>query len=114
MLIRAVEAVEPIPYVEGVKKRVVIGPKEGASNYVMRVFDVLPGQRTMSHAHDFEHEVLILSGEGAVVDGQGRMMQVKPLDAIFIPANEKHSLKNTGNDTFSFVCIVPTWGEDSL
>ena len=114
MIIRALDDVEAIFYAEGVKKRVVIGPKEVAPNFAMRVFEVSSGQRTMWHAHDFEHEVLILDGEGALIDGEGGTTQVKPMNVIFIPANEKHCLKNTGSDTLRFVCVVPTWGEDSL
>lgn len=114
MIIRAVDDVETIPYAQGIQKRLVISPKEGAPNFVMRVFDVSSNHRTMYHAHDFEHEVLVLSGEGALIDGEGRARQVKPMDAIFIPANEKHCLKNTGSDTLRFVCLVPVKGEDAL
>ena len=39
---RDVPATDPLP---GVKKRVVIGPDEGAQNFIMRVFDVAPGRR---------------------------------------------------------------------
>ena len=47
MLVQAIDDVKTIPYAEGIQKRVVIGPKEGAPNFVMRVFDVAPGEGSM-------------------------------------------------------------------
>ena len=113
MLVQAIDDVKTIPYAEGIQKRVVIGPKEGAPNFVMRVFDVAPGQGSMYHTHDWEHEVLILSGEGMLIDAENREILLRPMDSIFIPPNEKHCLKNTGEETLRFLCLVPIKGEDT-
>ena len=66
---RDVPATEPMP---GVKKEVVIGPDEGAENFIMRVFEVAPGLTSPDHAHPWEHEIFILAGEGAARDGRER------------------------------------------
>jgi hypothetical protein len=43
MIIRHYEDVQPIEMMKGVRKRVVIGEKEGAPNFIMRIFDLDPG-----------------------------------------------------------------------
>ena len=113
MIIQSIEDVKAIEYGEGIQKRVVIGPKEGAPNFVMRVFEVAPGKTTPYHRHEWEHEVLILSGQTTVVNDEGKEIPVKPMDTIFIPANEQHCLKNTGITDMRFMCLVPMEGEDS-
>jgi len=112
MLIRSCEDVTPVDYGEGIEKRVLIGPKQGAPTFVMRVFDLPPGTSSPYHTHDWEHEVFVLSGEGVVVNAEGKT-PVKPHDAIFIPPDEIHCLKNTGQDIFRFMCLVPLRGEDT-
>ena len=70
------------PSVKGVKMRRVIAEKEGAENFVMRVFEIEPGGNTPLHKHDWEHEVFILSGTGVVVDLSGEH-EVKSGDVVF-------------------------------
>lgn len=111
MIIKPIEEADVISYGDGVSKRVVIGQKEGAPNFVMRVFDVAPGKASPYHSHDWEHEVLILNGKGIIVDHDGLETPAKPMDTIFIPANEKHCLKNVGQGYLRFVCLVPLRGE---
>ena len=112
MLIRNLEEVPSFPYGNGAQKRVVIGPKQGAPNFVMRVFDVPPGGSSSHHAHDFEHEVFILQGEATAKSPKGDF-PVKVNSSIFIPANEKHQLVNTGTETLRFLCMVPLHGQDT-
>ena len=98
----------PTPYAQ---KRVVIGPKQGAPNFVMRVIDMPPGA-SYSHSHDWEHEVFVLSGE-ATLTGEKGETQLKPDDTIYIQPFEKHGLANKGPEVFRFICVVPTRGEDA-
>jgi len=113
MIIKAIEEADAISYGEGVSKRVVIGQKEGAPNFVMRVFDVAPGKTSPYHSHDWEHEVLILNGNAVIVNHDGIETPARPMDAVFIPPNEKHCLKNVGEEDLRFVCLVPLKGEDT-
>jgi quercetin dioxygenase-like cupin family protein len=113
MLVRNLEDIPSFPYGEGAQKRVVIGPNEGAPNFVMRVFDVPPGGASSHHSHDFEHEVYVLQGEATLKAPTGDM-PVRPGSAVFIPANEQHQLRNTGKETLRFLCMVPLHGEDSV
>lgn len=98
--------VPPERYGEGMEKRVMIGPQQGAPNFVMRVFDLPPGASSPYHSHDWEHEVYILSGQGVVVSEQGETA-VGLEDAIYIAAGEMHCLRNEGADVFRFLCLVP-------
>ena len=90
----------------GVKKRMLIGPDDGAKNFHMRHFEVAVGGHTPFHQHDFEHEVLILSGRGTLKQERGD----QPFTAgqvVFIPPDEKHQFTNTGSEPLSFICSIP-------
>ncbi|MHA1833631.1 MAG: cupin domain-containing protein [Candidatus Baldrarchaeia archaeon] len=89
------------------KIRWLIDEKTGAKNFFMRMFEVEPGGYTPLHMHPWEHEIFILEGEGTVVGEEGER-KVGPGDVIFIPPNEKHQLKNTGNQKFKFLCLIPS------
>ena len=51
---------------EKVQMQLLCGPADGCPTFAMRKFIVAPGGFTPKHQHDYEHEVLILSGEGVV------------------------------------------------
>ena len=90
----------------GVKMRMLIGPKDGAANFHMRHFEIQPGGHTPHHRHDFEHEVLILTGRGVLKSAQGD----RPFsagDVVFVPANEKHQFINGGEEPCTFICSIP-------
>ena len=89
-----------------VKMRMLIGPEENAPTFHMREFEVAPGGHTPHHAHDFEHEILVLSGNCVAKSEQGD----RPMaggDVIFVPANEKHQFVNAGGEPLRFVCLIP-------
>jgi quercetin dioxygenase-like cupin family protein len=90
-----------------VKMRMLIGPQEEAPNFHMRQFEVQPGGHTPHHTHDFEHEILVLDGQGTVKSEQGDW-PIKDGDVIFVPPNEKHQFINTGSEPLQFICLVPT------
>lgn len=111
MILRKIDAMPSIAYGKGARKRVVIGPNEGAPAFVMRVFDVPPGGANMNHLYNFEHEVLILQGQ-ATCEGDGSDQYVSEGSAYFIPPNERHQIVNTGKGNPRFICLVPVRGED--
>lgn len=90
----------------GVAARVVIGKADGAAHFCMRVFEIAPGGHTPKHAHDWEHEMFVHSGAGEVY-GNGQWQPMKPGNALFIPANEEHQMRNTGQESLVVVCLVP-------
>ena len=90
----------------GVKIRWIITSEDGAPRFAMREFELAPGGHTPFHAHDWEHEVYVLAGEGVVVGEEGEF----PLEAgtvVLVPPHEKHNFKNTGAGPLRFLCLVP-------
>ena len=91
---------------EGVRVRWLIDEKRGARNFAMRVFDVAPGGHTPFHRHDYEHEVLVLEGKGALkLEADERALE--PGDVVWIPPGEMHQFGNAGNAPFFFMCMIP-------
>jgi quercetin dioxygenase-like cupin family protein len=94
---------------QGVEIRVLISKDDGAPTFAMRMFEVRPGGQTPLHRHPHEHEVFILEGAGTFVhEGQNHPMAKE--DVIFVPGNDEHCFKNTGNSLLRFLCIVPMSG----
>jgi quercetin dioxygenase-like cupin family protein len=95
---------------EGTSKlnvRWLITKEMGAENFAMRLFEMKPGGYSPFHSHPWEHEIFILEGEGIVVYGGEEERKFRPGDVIFIPSNEEHQLKNTGEKTVKFLCLIP-------
>lgn len=88
------------------KVRWLITKEIGAKNFAMRLFEMEAGGYSPFHNHPWEHEVFILEGEGIAVS-EGGERKFRTGDAIFIPPNEKHQLKNNGKKTVKFLCLIP-------
>lgn len=93
--------------VKGVAGRVLIGKADGAENFCMRIFEVAPDGFSPRHAHEWEHEIFVHSGKGEVFNGSA-WEPVTAGTAVFIPGNQEHQLKNTGDTPLAFVCLVPS------
>jgi quercetin dioxygenase-like cupin family protein len=93
--------------VKGVTGRVLVGQADGAEKFCMRVFEIASGGYTPKHSHDWEHEIFVHSGEGAVFNG-GEWVRVSSGTALFIQPNEVHQIKNVGEGPFVFVCLIPS------
>ena len=89
-----------------VRMRMLIGPADGANTFHMRQFEVAPGGHTPHHAHDYEHEVLILSGTGTVKGAAGEQ-GCRAGDVVWMPANERHQFVNAGDTPLEFICLIP-------
>lgn len=94
----------------GVEKRTVFSPRRHWGDYVARHFSVKEGTAAPFHSHPWPHYMFILSGRcNATIDGT-----VYPLEGgcwAFVPPDVDHSLENTGEDAFEFICIVPPEGD---
>ncbi len=99
------EAEVPAP-AEGVKVRWLITEETGAPNFAMRQFTVTPGGSTPQHTHPWEHEVYILEGSGTIQGGE----EVEEFEAgavVYVPPDELHQFKNTGDGELKFLCMIP-------
>ena len=88
------------------KVRWLITKETGAENFAMRLFEMEAGGNSPFHSHSWEHEVFILEGEGLVVSEE-KEVKFKAGDVIFLPPNEKHQLKNNGEKSVKFLCLIP-------
>ncbi|MGF1503565.1 MAG: cupin domain-containing protein [Chloroflexi bacterium] len=95
------------PGVEGVTIRWMIGKRDDAPNFAMRVIEVEPGCQTPFHSHDYEHEVFILQGEGVIKDADAQEHHIETGSTVFIRANEEHGFYNRGEGVLRFICMVP-------
>jgi quercetin dioxygenase-like cupin family protein len=91
---------------KGVAMRVLISDKEGAPNFVMRVFEISPGGFTPHHAHPWEHEVYVLGGKGAVRQ-RGKDNPIERDSFAFVGPNEEHQFVNLGDEPLRFICVIP-------
>jgi len=90
----------------GVAGRVLIGAKDGAERFCMRIFELSPGGHTPKHTHDWEHEIFVHAGKGEVfIDG--RWHGVEGGTAVFVPPGTGHQVRNAGEDPLVFVCLIP-------
>ncbi len=92
---------------EGARKvniRWLIGKEHGAPNFATRMFRIEPGGNTPYHAHDWEHEIYILEGEGELLF-EGEFHHLKPGVTAYVPAMTKHSFRS--EEGMKFLCIIP-------
>ena len=110
MLKRRVETTEgqtvTMPGTDGVEMRMMVGRADGAPNFAMRHFTVQPGGHTPRHHHNYEHEVLVLTGQGEA-EHRGEVHGIQAGDVLFIEPNAVHQFRNTGSEPLTFMCLVP-------
>jgi len=105
MKIRNYREVAADTEIPGVTLRTVISPEE-APRFSMRVFEVKEGASTPFHAHAWEHEVFILSGQGKVRSREGERA-LAPNDVVYVAPQEEHCFVNSGKRPFRFICCIP-------
>ena len=111
-----IKKLNDVPYEDmsafkGVKKQILIGRRDGSSEIIMRYFSIQPGGNTPYHNHGFPHVVKVEKGKGIVIDKDGREHALESNQVIYVKDNEVHGFKNTGTESFDFICIVPSRGE---
>ncbi|MGD1995508.1 MAG: cupin domain-containing protein [Anaerolineae bacterium] len=91
---------------EGITIRWVIGKPEGAPNFAMRVIEFQPGAIFETHQHPYEHEIFVLEGEG-IVEGVEGEAPMRPGAVLYVPPDEPHGYRNTGQGALRFICVIP-------
>jgi len=93
--------------VKGITKQLVIGSADGVPGFSFRVFTVEPGGHSQHHTHDLEHLNYVISGKGALVDGEGNLNAISAGEFAFVAPGDVHQFRNTGDEPFVFICAVP-------
>ena len=91
---------------KGAKIRWLVGEKDGAPNFAMRMFEIAPEGHTPYHTHAFEHLVWVVEGLGKLVTEQGDS-QMNPGDAIYVEPNLFHNFVNMSDKPLKFLCSIP-------
>ena len=78
----------------GIKMRTVIGEKDGAPNFCMRIISLEAGGESPDHSHPWEHENFIISGKGTL-EVDGKTVNLHPSDVLYIPPNAHHHFRAT-------------------
>ncbi|MFG0274802.1 MAG: cupin domain-containing protein [Phycisphaerales bacterium] len=110
-LIRNIDEVEFRPMemagAERITMSMMVGREHGAPNFSMRQFRIAPGGHSPRHSHDYEHEVLVLDGEGDVLLA-GERRHIKAGDTLFVPPEQEHQFRTPeGGPGLRFICLVP-------
>jgi len=92
--------------IRGATVRWLISENEKAPYFAMRYFEVEPGGWTDLGHHAHDHGVIILRGKGKVLLGE-KEREISFGDVVYVPPNELHQFKNTGDEPFGFICVIP-------
>lgn len=87
------------------RMQVLLGPQEGAPNFVMRRFTMEQGGGIPTHTNRVEHEQYVLRGRARIRIGEDAY-DVGPDDTLYIPAGAEHSYEVL-DGPFEFLCVVP-------
>ncbi|MFO0828854.1 MAG: cupin domain-containing protein [Phycisphaerales bacterium] len=91
---------------KNVSMQIMVGRADGAPNFALRQFRVGEGGYTPRHSHNYEHEVVVLGGEGTV-EYDGANHPVRSGDVVFIEPNKLHQFRADRGSDLHFVCLVP-------
>tara|TARA_B100001173_G_scaffold82565_1_gene70518 strand:- start:212 stop:586 length:375 start_codon:yes stop_codon:yes gene_type:complete len=69
--------------------------------------EIASGGDLTLHYHSPAEIYLITNGKGTL-NKSGKLEEIKKGDIVYIAGNEKHALKNNGNETLEFYWIFPT------
>ena len=108
-VVRNMATVEPliVERSKGAAIQILIGPADGAPNFITRRITLASGGRIPRHLHTtIEHEQVMLSGS-MVIGLDDREVEVGTDDVIFIPAGVAHWYENRSDETAAFLCVVP-------
>ena len=95
----------------GFSTNLLIGElNSGSKEISIQITDVDPNEMQFLHSHEQEQCYYIISGTGLMfIDDQTK--EVKEGDAVFIPSNSTHGIKNIGNNTLTYLTANQAFGK---
>lgn len=98
------------PAMNAVEKQILIGPDQGWSDHVMRLFTLGNGGYAPRHSHPWPHIMYVVEGKGNLfMDGTDHPLTAGSV--AYVPSEIDHQVSNAGEHEFVFMCIVPKIGE---
>jgi len=95
-----------IPGAKDVSVRLLIGPEDGAVNFVMMLLALAPGGHTPDHSHPWEEEIFVRGGEGTLSTQEGKKT-IRAGDVLYFNPNEPHQFVNTSAGSLECICVIP-------
>jgi putative monooxygenase len=81
----------------GAEIRVLLGPRTvGSTSGFLGVAALEPGERINEHYHPYSEEFLYVARGAITVDLDDRPVPVAAGEALYVPVNVRHRLRNTG------------------
>ncbi len=96
---------------KGVSMKMLLSSEE-TPNFAMRNFIIEAGGHMPLHTNAIEHEQYVISGSALVQIGD-KKVTAEAGDIFLIPAGVSHSYETIGDESYSFLCLVPN-KEDSI
>ncbi|MFG1882726.1 cupin domain-containing protein [Micromonospora sp. NPDC049102] len=88
----------------GGELRVLLGPRTvGSTSGFLGVATLTPGERIAEHYHPYSEEFLYVARGAITVDLDDQPTQVAAGEALFVPVNVRHRLRNTGSESAEVV-----------
>ncbi len=114
-----IKRIEQIPkdktiMLPGGRKTLIIGDYDDSNEIVLRLLSLDQNQSTPEHTHDFPHIWKIEQGHGMLRNNNGDEHEVQANDFIYIPNNEKHSLRNIGKVNLEWLCFGTAESEKNI
>ena len=96
---------------DGFSTHLLIGElNSGSKDISIQITDVDPNESQFLHSHEQTQCYYILSGTGRmIIDDQTEA--VKEGDAVFVPPNATHGIKNIGNDALTYLTANQAFGK---
>ncbi len=101
----------PVDAGRGTSMQVLVGPEDGAPNFVLRRFRMETGGGIPRHTNEVEHEQFVLTGRARITVGE-EPHEVARGDVLYIPAGVPHAYEVL-DGPFEFLCVVPR-GPDEI
>lgn len=105
--VRPADSVSPtvIPAGRDAAFRVLVGPQQGETNFVLRRFTFGAGGGMPLHTNLVEHQQYVLRGRARIRIADA-VHEVGADDTLFIPAGVPHAYEVV-DGPFEFICVVP-------
>ncbi|HUH13349.1 MAG TPA: cupin domain-containing protein [Longimicrobiales bacterium] len=106
-MVRAAAAVarQPVAAGRGTELQVLVGPDQGAPNFILRRFIMAAGGGIPRHTNEVEHEQYVLRGRARITIADA-VHEVGEGDTLYIPAGTPHAY-DVLEGPFEFLCVVP-------
>jgi mannose-6-phosphate isomerase-like protein (cupin superfamily) len=82
----------------------------GSQEISIQITDVEPQGMQFLHSHKEEQCYYVISGTGLMIIDDCTK-EVKKGDAVFIPSNSKHGIKNIGNNILTYLTANQSFGK---